>query len=66
MRFYYVKRASDGIGKTSKANGYPFSSGYKTLSREVKQHSQTGQTQKLRVRLGSCKTGLSPPVTLCY
>ena len=22
--------------------------------------------QKLRVRLGSCKTGLSPPVTLCY
>ena len=22
--------------------------------------------QKLRVRLGACKTGLSPPVTLCY
>ena len=22
--------------------------------------------QKLRVRLGTCKTGLSPPVTLCY
>ena len=22
--------------------------------------------QKLRVRLGSCKTGLIPPVTLCY
>ena len=22
--------------------------------------------QKLRVRLGNCKTGLSPPVTLCY
>ena len=22
--------------------------------------------QKLRVRLGSCKTGLSPTVTLCY
>ena len=22
--------------------------------------------QKLRVRLGSCKTGLGPPVTLCY
>ena len=21
---------------------------------------------KLRVRLGTCKTGLSPPVTLCY
>ena len=22
--------------------------------------------QKLRVRVGACKTGLSPPVTLCY
>ena len=22
--------------------------------------------QKLRLRLGACKTGLSPPVTLCY
>ena len=22
--------------------------------------------QKLRVRLGTCKTGLSPPVTLCF
>ena len=22
--------------------------------------------QKLRVMLGTCKTGLSPPVTLCY
>ena len=22
--------------------------------------------QKLRVKLGSCKTGLSPTVTLCY
>ena len=22
--------------------------------------------QKLRVRLGTCKTGLSPPVSLCY
>ena len=22
--------------------------------------------QKLRVRLGACKTGLSPPVNLCY
>ena len=22
--------------------------------------------QELRVRLGTCKTGLSPPVTLCY
>ena len=22
--------------------------------------------QKLRKRLGACKTGLSPPVTLCY
>ena len=22
--------------------------------------------QKLRVRLGTCKTGFSPPVTLCY
>ena len=21
---------------------------------------------KLKVRLGTCKTGLSPPVTLCY
>ena len=25
-----------------------------------------GPLQKLRVRFGSCKTGLSPPVTLCY
>ena len=27
---------------------------------------RTSLKQKLRVRLGSCKTGLSPPVTLCY
>ena len=26
----------------------------------------TEPLQKLRVRLGTCKTGLSPPVTLCY
>ena len=24
------------------------------------------QNKSLRVRLGACKTGLSPPVTLCY
>ena len=27
---------------------------------------RVAKLQKLRVRLGSCKTGLSPPVTLCY
>ena len=26
----------------------------------------TLELQKLNVRLGTCKSGLSPPVTLCY
>ena len=30
------------------------------------QDSCCGPLQKLRVRLWPCKTGLSPPVTLCY
>ena len=39
---------------SSSKNHLPYRKGFKQF------------LKKLRVRLGTCKTGLSPPVTLCY